>query len=320
MPNTTNITIRPYLVASNWDTLQSWTAGFCTAAILANAFLLYILIAKIRPWTPFTIYVVLLTIANILNGILQNPASLLIKDALPFPLIRPFCIVHLFLRIPIGLLLPIGHMLICVNRIFAIVTPILYKRYHTKKLAYWISGLLILAAVFITVPGVLMDAQLYRTAMADNRCSMMFASSLMQLWSTVYGALFYNVPVMVITLSYPLFIWKKFCQRKRNVRPTEYNSRSVVSTNKATSTSAVKTRKASGRSFAILTVMTVSVTVCWTPSNVYFWIHSQDFYFFAVVNLLKLLQSAIDPLLFLATMVELRIASAQILLLGRRKA
>jgi 7 transmembrane receptor (rhodopsin family) len=229
------------------------------------------------------------------------------------------------------------HTLISINRIWAVFWPHSYRQYHKKRVACLLCLAGWLEVQFIILPGFILDALYYRSPLIVNPC---FLNAMVQWdWSVAIQFTVYNMGLYLMWLSYPI-IWFKRRQRQK-IGPNSTNATSRVTSrvsaaNTATpsvraaqsvdedleegtmkeegvvvkSGNAAPQRQRSSHAFTILTVLTISVTICWTPILCYYtitlWIPIGSPLLLEIGTVLFALQSVMDPVLFVIALPDLR--------------
>ncbi|XP_055339284.1 uncharacterized protein LOC129588892 [Paramacrobiotus metropolitanus] len=238
---------------------------------------------------------------------------MLIKDILPAPYVRPFCVVKLLILTILGAFLLTYHVVIYANRIWAVVHPVSYREKISNRLTLWITAaLLLLIAVFV-VPGRIMDAS-YRTALNDRTCGVFLAAPSMVQWMTAVNAALYLTPEILIVLSYPVFLY--VYRRKRWI----LRSHRVTSHGKTESSVSdyQRSKKRRSQSLYILTLLTINMVVIWTPANIFYITQLRIANAAVATAILIMLQSLLDPFMFLVAQHDLRAAVHQAIVGLRR--
>ncbi|XP_055353080.1 octopamine receptor beta-2R-like [Paramacrobiotus metropolitanus] len=213
------------------------------------------------------------------------------------------------------------HVLITANRIWAMQFPVSYKTHHgsSKRTGLF---LILLAWIYVHVvclPGVVLDALYYRQPPADG-CSM---NDVQVEWINTAQFLVYDMPVLFIVFAYPFLLLKqlqrnrKSLERRGTLMVSHAPSRMSPSNGQDGHHAPLQRRKSvfskeTTRAFLVLTVVTASVFICWTPSQIWWTIKLANSriqlpdIFYKVTSALYGLQAVIDPLLFVVTFKDLR--------------
>lgn len=138
--------------------------------------------------------------------------------------------------------------------------------------------------------------------------------------SWVVDAMAYHVPMVIIIAAYPFLLARKrkkmnrAIQNNRDVNGSEIGNGITLRPEFRTSRfmhSPVLSRKSSDTSSLILTNMTISTVVCWTPWMVAEYIDTflgvkTPLILWNILSLLYQLQTILDPILFAVTLTDVR--------------
>ncbi|OQV11952.1 hypothetical protein BV898_13747 [Hypsibius exemplaris] len=297
--------------------------------------LAFILRSHLR--TSFNIYLMNLATANFLYALIQNPPDVINHLYNGWFLGSFYCSVLIFGLYIFEAGIRNCHILISLNRIWAVFWPHSYRTYHKKRVACLLCLAGWVEVQFIILPGYILDAMYYRSTAIGASCGL---NAMAQWeWSVAIQFTVYNMGLYLMWISYPI-IWYKRRQRQRNQivpsrQPAQSSQgtgarsvRSVRTNQDATDNDTVddeeetaKTtrsgnqsgplaKKTSSKAFTILTVLTISVTVCWTPILCYYtitlWMPVNNPILLEVGTVLFALQSVLDPVLFIIALPDLR--------------
>ncbi|XP_055353924.1 5-hydroxytryptamine receptor 1D-like [Paramacrobiotus metropolitanus] len=295
MPNNTTV--------AEWDLIPAVEVVVCPWVIVSNTVVLSVFIKNRRMHVPFNVYLFSLLIANICLAILGNPLDIVNFIFPTWWLGQIACDVYLYALYVMSGLTVNSHALITINRLWAMTFPHFYKQYHSSRSAAFLCGLVWIAVHAIILPGVILNARVYRLPIETAGC--VINTNAMPVWNTVVQFGVFIVPNIFVMLAYPYILWMR--RRRRLVRIT---NRHVSILQPSTTTAVSKSTKES-RAFIVLTVMTASVTVSWTPLNAYYGMGcfmdvSQLWLTFEITQGLFILQPALDPIFFAVTLPELR--------------
>ncbi|OWA53215.1 hypothetical protein BV898_17648 [Hypsibius exemplaris] len=318
--------------------------------VMGNGSLLLLILCKGRALrTPFNVYIGNLLLANSLNLCLQCPldiANELYPCAWNFS--RGACSIFLYAALVLQAVTYSAHLLIAVNRIWAVAHPISYRSIHSVRtstrlcLAVWI--LVHVCVMPRWAADVLMDHR-ERTF----ECSLEPMGTGKEIWDLVIHILFFLLPHGVITAALPVI---QIVKRRRGAgakinivqplaegrmgEPTNRTPASVfgiAAVNdipqfpKASflgmTAAAGKRADNNGRfrGYVLLLLMTITIAACWTPMEVYYVLSDIDSsfsapIFFEVASVLFSCQAALDPLLFTLALRNIRREIRSILLHG----
>ncbi|OWA50584.1 hypothetical protein BV898_15095 [Hypsibius exemplaris] len=250
--------------SATWTALPVCLLLACLTGIVGNVVLLAVFILHRRTlWTPFNVYVVNLLIAN--------------------------CLLHCHAPVIFN-----SHQLIALNRIWAVSHPISYRQIHSKRTAICLC-VSVWAYVFIGMsPGVIQDRMNpnYRNSV-DGPAGCSLNAQAQSQWALAVQIIFFIWPQFFMAVAMVVIFAAKRTKPRMNVRRSNavgpshapsYDTRNdgeqtdppTVSANQAHTGQRsapqqgrpTPSHRSSGSLLLIL--LTISVTVCWTPNNVFF--------------------------------------------------
>ncbi|XP_055346118.1 P2Y purinoceptor 8-like [Paramacrobiotus metropolitanus] len=290
---------------TTWDFSPIYSLCTIFLTVIGNGFILFLYIRSSKLHGPFAVYVINLLIANMLCSLIQTPLDLYVRLIRHHSFPALFCSFHVYFNYALTTTIPVAHVLITLNRVWAIAAPLSYRRHHSYKMAAGICvGMWVFLNAYI-VPCVVIDGVYYRTVFDNVHCT---ANQDWSYWVQGCRAMFYIGTEVIIVAVYPYFLykWRQRCRIRGKITVVQSASESVKNAGEVSEQTAAS--RASARSFLVLTLLTANVVVCWTPMNVYFlsnrYIVNGEFYKFA--KLIKLTFSAVDPLLFAIAIKDLR--------------
>ena len=212
-----------------------WTSGtrfslfILVSVLVTNGSVLYIFFRRPSLLTPFTAYVINLLFANILRTLLCYPLELINSLYNTWWSGWTSCTVSLYGTWVVEAAMCNAHILIALNRLWAVSFPHSYRTRHTARfailtcLAMWIyvhTGLL---------PGVIMDVIRYRKPLATDGCILNTASQMT--WSYVVQITYSALPYAVVILVYPIVCYKLWRTSHPRVGPAFANNAPTQATN-----------------------------------------------------------------------------------------
>ncbi|OQV17554.1 hypothetical protein BV898_08325 [Hypsibius exemplaris] len=314
-----------------WTFIPVCSLVLLVLLILTNGTVLYLFLRHSHLRTPFNIYLINLLTARVLTQLIQVPLYLAANLRPPhWSIGRPACTVYLY-----GFFIQSGvcnaHGLISINRLWAVLRPISYRRLHTKRTACIICGIMWLYIHAITLPGFIADALYHRLPEEQHGC---FLNKGPQLgWAYMHQFADFSLPVLVMVLAYPVICYKMWTRgavaRRGRIQPlsstsgvmvvsyhekvTEPNSPDVGRSSNGAGGDGDQRNTPSWRSFWVLTIATVGMLVFWMPSNVFYtaqmfqdvsrWTGLAD-----AGTVLLFVESVTDPILFTLALRDLRTA------------
>ncbi|XP_055350906.1 uncharacterized protein LOC129597410 [Paramacrobiotus metropolitanus] len=298
-------------------TYLQWLASFsCLTSLTGNLTLLYLYYRTRSIITPFSVAVINLLISNVISAIFQqNPFLLGVKNLLLPSYWPKFCTFFRFVSTATGPLIPVAHMLITLNRVCAITWPVFYRAQHTKKMAVLTClGSWIVVQLY-AVPAITVDAFLYLDRMDNIYCTFRDPTPVQTQWLPAYNWLFYVLPEMAVAAAYPYFLFKRRTLKTSpmNANPDSHPVHTISSHIGSTPSSKQAAGKRPSIPITLLSLMTFSIVICWTPMNLYFLAapYLNSMAFLQVCRMLKLIHMTIDPVIFGAAVPELRTQARQ---------
>ncbi|XP_055349188.1 5-hydroxytryptamine receptor 1D-like [Paramacrobiotus metropolitanus] len=287
-------------------------------AVVLNAYCLFVFLIKRELRTPFNVYLRNLLFANLIYTVLNNPLG--IVDALfhTWPLGATACNVYTYSLSALGALTVNSHVIITLNRFWAVTFPVNYRTHHNTRTSLMAVALLWIYVHAICLPGIILDALYYRLNLLENRCLLNGAAQFT--WNTFVQFVLYAGPVCFILLTYPFILFKH--TRRKRIRfslSRRASSKAIpTSTPPQENEQTVNLPKpVSERSYAltVTSLLTLSILVCWAPNVIVYTVNGfmgiDSPVVFRVISLLFALQSVMDPILFALAMKDLRRALCQ---------
>lgn len=160
----TNTTIYNNATASpiaSWN-VRVFPIFFCIATIVLDGVVLALLLRAESRRRPFTIYLICLLGTNMVYAVIQNPLDILHDIRPGWWLGKSACTTYLYSNYVFASCVVHSHVLITINRIWAVTFPIHYRNYHSRRVAIALCCLMYTYVHLCMVPGWLMDAVTYR--------------------------------------------------------------------------------------------------------------------------------------------------------------
>ncbi|OWA51909.1 hypothetical protein BV898_16370 [Hypsibius exemplaris] len=232
------------------------------------------------PKTPFNINIVHLLSLNIVLVLTQqvmNSIGVFYPGRRGWLLGNRACDLYLFCNTMLNALIVNSHGLLALNRTWAIMHPFSYRSHNTNKLSVQLIAWLWIYILLMELPLWLMDLITYRKPVETNGC---IINSLAQpVYNTVVVLFISTLPVLAVWVAYIVVIVYKIQRRKvLRVRPFDNSASGTlqhaagagenVGSGSAIGTGQRLAKKRQSRSFVIMTLLTVGVTVCYGPRTV----------------------------------------------------
>ena len=317
-----------------WTFVSIFSLIICLLAICLNAFVLLLLARNAGLRTPFTIYIINLLVANLVNQIYQQPLTIATLLYSPTYLGRAFCNANLYGSYAIHSAIYSAHFAITLNRIWAVTSPENYRLYHRKKFSVISCVVLMVYVHVIVLPGLLMN-YLYYEMPLEAGCYI--AKQRLRTWSIVEQLMLYDIPLSFLILAYPVICFAQIRRRTRRNRLIQFSYGSRSNHNGVElahmgmpSRVAVGKIRVSGsathtsNAFVLLTALTLSNCVFLLPLTVAYNL-TTGFYprgelprklvqwktpqLYVVTPMLFYAQAMVDPILFTLALPDLRSAA-----------
>ncbi|XP_055350899.1 trace amine-associated receptor 7g-like [Paramacrobiotus metropolitanus] len=285
-----------------WTSQLIFQATVLTLSVTANLVVLLDFLRIPARITPFTIYLIALLVANLLFLLPVTFLEILNTAYGGWWMGRRVCQMHNYFNEVWSGAQCLCHVLISVNRLWAVTFSVSYKHHHTKKVAVFSCVAALLWAHMGGLPIFILDTLYYNL---DLRFGCHSNFSAMPAWNKVEDWMNHTGPLIFILLSY-LYLFTHRLHRKRTrvaVVSTADTRMTIISVAEAAVHKKPVVRREVVKPFMILSLTVVSISVCWIPALVFFstWFYAGVFLsptFFVIATGLYAMQALIDPLLF----------------------
>lgn len=276
-------------------TLMSW---------VTNSALLMLFITHRRLLTSFTIYLVSLSIANLLQTAVMSTIDVVDSNSLYWWMGSRTCDLYQYVVYVVGGGIVQSHVLITLNRVWAVSFPVSYRVRHTKRTALVICFVMWLLINIICVPGLVVESLYYRLPENRSDCSVNPGSH----WKLTVMIILFDCPILVVILAYPFLCWTHRRRLKTTDKTLEKKRR--LGLGRVSPVISQSRHAQSSEAFLALTVTTCSIVLCWTPMEIY--VTSTIFavdeipLFYDIALFLYYLQPVLDPIFFVLALQDLR--------------
>lgn len=267
-----------------------------------------------------------LLVSNLLSAIFGNSMDVVNHMSPVWIAGKPACIVYQFAFTFVSSYQLLTHVLITLNRVWAVTYPFTYRRRHSRKTALITCAVMCTYVHLIQIPDFVINFSSMKLPLEIHGCQEQNPPNKM------HQIMIYAAAVTVVITAYPYIAYKRYQYGKTRgkVLPaTSYSRNQRVSIKlvqmdgqESSLTGGESTgarlekkdpEKGGGRAFLVLTLLTCSTTICWTPAVVIFTISSftnvtNDMTLFGVVLTIFAIQPVLDPLLFTVALQDLRAA------------
>ncbi|XP_055354763.1 uncharacterized protein LOC129600302 [Paramacrobiotus metropolitanus] len=251
--------------------------------------------------TPFNIYVIALMCSNI-AFVCVNCTLNAVEDAYgPLWVGNFLCTLRMYsLHVFVSMIYHY-HLLITLNRAWALFGPVTYRARHNRAIAGTLCGAVVIYVHIVMLPQLILDHLYYRRPLEKgcrlNTDRQFILTEFTSIWM-------FDVPCVAIPLAYPLLLWKMLSRRR--------GSKQVNVNNTPAQCEPEEKQEALHRPFKLLTLYTCGTMVCWLPSMCYYIIISK--YpsvqwppgVHQATNNLQNMQSILDPLFFFLLVGDVR--------------
>ncbi|XP_055348593.1 5-hydroxytryptamine receptor 2A-like [Paramacrobiotus metropolitanus] len=300
----------------------------CILQLTLNIAMLSAFIIRKDLRTSFTVYIIFLLSSNVFYALCEHPLEIIRISYSAWWLPSGACSLYLYL-LWVSCAVPMHtHVLITINRIWAIAFPHSYRQHHSSKVACLMCLGNVVYVHVVCLPLVMLDQLRYAVNAEKYGCSLNFDVSQVNDYASTVQFIVYDGPIVFVVLAYPFLYYKQTQRRKigsswssgrpsvshrrESTNPGDDEELGEVGQKKTQITKTITTGKEASRPFVVLTLLTISVFICWTPVMTFWTITcfvSLDsdmtvFRNFAVV--LFALQPVLDPILFAVSLQSFR--------------
>ncbi|XP_055347138.1 G-protein coupled receptor 84-like [Paramacrobiotus metropolitanus] len=315
MDNTT-VTFPNQSLNAVWNFAAVGRLSFGIVQVILNLGMLIVFMFRKDLRTSFTIYIIFLLIANLIYATCQYPLEVVRQLYPHWALSTSACVFYIYqcwIFCPVTMHM---HVLITLNRIWAIAFPVSYRNRHSKRMAVLLCILMLLYLHLFVLPLVIIDAVWYKGNVAEKGCFL--NGDVYRVYSIVAAIITQDLPVVFVVGAYPFLLCKQFKRKKGALKIVDVVSRAGATemVNRNTSqlvivTSKPPTQGKASRPFLVLTLLTISVFIFWTPDQTLWTVNS-----FMAINdqpglrnatmVLFALQAVLDPILFILSLKSFR--------------
>ncbi|XP_055330397.1 blue-sensitive opsin-like [Paramacrobiotus metropolitanus] len=275
--------------------------------VVLNSLLVVIFIFHRELRSPFSVYLIALSIANVLCS--GRSFCNAIQEVCPHFLYHPvLCDLRLYVGWCLSGLPENVHLLIAVNRIWAVALPISYRNHHSIKLAIVLSAAAFVYVQVLTIPSVAINAWYYRPPLDKYGC---FVNTFrMPVWYEISIILIFEFPVVFVLFTWIYLMVRLHRSAKRAAMRKGLSQMSEQM-------GAIRQNKFNG-SFAVFSFLTIGAVVCWLPYETMYVVwgfrNRTESERKLPLNLLAVytLQQVLDPVLIVLTSKPLRLCVRRI--------
>ncbi|XP_055353868.1 5-hydroxytryptamine receptor 1B-like [Paramacrobiotus metropolitanus] len=279
---------------------------FNTAVLLVHCFIpAYI--------DPFSVYLLALFLSNLFYILLSRPIAVLDELYGIYPAAGyPVC--FLFMYNKVSSVIPVLlHVLISLNRVWAVTFPISYRERHTKRLAVFICIGVVVYVHLLNLPPFLVDQLLHYPAIYAKYQDCGHISPNFLDFNKADDIINRLLPMLIVMVAYAFIIVKLWLKRHSRRRSIPISLKKLPARKKSSKQNPQPTAaqpsppKKTVKPFVVLTLTTISVVVCWAPIQVFFFmglfLHiGLPTIVLTIVTTLYSLQMIFDPLVWIGSL------------------
>ncbi|XP_055356063.1 alpha-2C adrenergic receptor-like [Paramacrobiotus metropolitanus] len=276
---------------------------FLILKLMFNGCLLFVFLNNRRLRTPFTVYLINLLLSNIFIT-LADPFFMLESWQVRWYFTSILCIIKMYLD-HIGSAVTLhAHLLITLNRMWALTFPLHYRSHHSTKTAVLICATMWTYCHVLLSPLLLQDFLYYRPDMQTaTECEVVSSAQpilrrFLKIWIN-------TAPMLVNVSAYPYLLWKTKDRTVPSPLPRGRGHFAEIWKEKAASGE-------NRHAFWILTGLTGSIVICWSPAKflnilrIFRDVTVPESVRIVLDDVLYSLQLIVDPILFTLSLQRLR--------------
>ncbi|OQV17856.1 hypothetical protein BV898_07987 [Hypsibius exemplaris] len=262
--------------AEKWTVLPVFQLITALTGFIGNTFVIVAFAVNRSLWTPFNVYVINLVFANWALTVLQFPMDVISSlSEGKWSLGETACTYYILAEWYLQPLILNSHQAIAINRVWAIGFPISYRRFHSVRIAI---GLCVGVWCYVLVglaPGFLPDVLYNRVPLSANHTSCELNWRAQFSWAVAFQTIFLIWPQIFMVLAFGvIFVRQRMRQQSRaawrsnEVRPSRVEEQQNGRQRNSESNRGSASKEQQGN--ILLLLLTISITICWSPNNIYF--------------------------------------------------
>ncbi|OQV17857.1 hypothetical protein BV898_07988 [Hypsibius exemplaris] len=301
---------------AEWSVLSVFQLVATLSGFVSNTLVFVAFAVNRSLWTPFNVYVINLVFANWTLIVTEFPMDVISGlYSGQWPLGEVACTYYILTSWYLQPVVFYSHQLIAINRIWAISFPLSYRRIHSTRTAVGLCGAMWCCVLVFLAPGLVRDTLYFRIPLSENHTLCDLNQDVQWSWAVAIQIMFYIWPqiFMVLALVVIFCVQKKRQQardawRSNFIRPAR--SQEVQNQGQGTNIHPGNRVSKENQGNIVLLLLTISVTICWTPNNIYYmWQFikrhdNQNFY--TATTILFAIQASLDPIIFSCSVRGLR--------------
>ncbi|XP_055341859.1 probable G-protein coupled receptor No18 [Paramacrobiotus metropolitanus] len=271
-----------------------------SAVIIISAAGLVSLFRTTSVSSSFKPYIANLLLANLSLAVFENPLDILLElSCQHWTLSWAICDLYLYCNYVITAWAIHAHLLITVNRLWALVFPYSYRDQHIISTSFlFIGGALVYVHIW-SVPGLVLDSVFYRSM--NDECEV--NNDAQRTWALALQICLFLAPIVFVAGAYMYIIDRQRMRWKTRPGTREAPLSQKPTDGKSSDPPAAQknTRQQNNQAFLILTLLTCSVVITWTPYQVCQLLQILDMTVaddvIGALDVLWIIQSVLDPVL-----------------------
>jgi hypothetical protein len=320
----------------NWGAMSISNLITLIVGLIGNGGILLPFIWNRSLRTPFNIYLINLLVSNIASIVLRYP--LIIYSSFKWSFGHATCTFSLYGIFIIGAVAENAHLLIGVNRLWAVIFPISYRSHHSVKTAVFLCAGMWLYVHLIAMPIWLMDAVYYRKPVEIYGC---FLNAKAQaIYNKVIQIIIWMPPPVGLLVTFIIIHLTRLIRRRRaadrrnavipmgrrlqveqllptasnlltstQLQPPQSDKKTLPESEAPQNRVPIVRQKSHGH--LVLILLTISTTICWFPLFIYYVVLAFSGIFlpdlcYQIFTILASCQVMLDPLLFTFALKSLR--------------
>ncbi|XP_055332281.1 histamine H1 receptor-like [Paramacrobiotus metropolitanus] len=209
-----------------------------------------------------------------------------------------------------------AHLLITINRLWAITQPVSYKKYHNTAIAVTLCVFMLLYFHVQPLYGVVMDGVSHRMPTSTGQCLINMEAQ--WAWGTATELVNFTFPIIFMVGCNVFLLYRRKRRFNARITITTYNTNTKTMSSHTEHNSSnmpvvgtKKPPKEPKRTLVLLVCLTLSVVICWTPGVSLFTITllfnvKLPYLWLQIGGMMFSAQSVVDPIIIILNMDKLQ--------------
>ena len=189
-------------LSAQWGFVPIFQLSCSLSAFGANLLTLFIFGTVRSLQTPFNVYLMFLLTFNIINAVVVCPFDTLAVLYPHWIFGANMCSAYLYICWMTQAVIPHTHLLISLNRVWAVTAPHHYRDHISKRLSMWSCVVIFAYVNAMLLPLMILDVVKYRTNELANGCEVNVLAA-GNLGAAVQYAV-YDLPIILVIVLYPI--------------------------------------------------------------------------------------------------------------------